>query len=65
MPRESGRLLVEVNGQRFDLTLLPDRRDCRLWIAVRDGQPWERGGLECIWRRVQSELAPRLSERAC
>ncbi len=61
--RAPGVLLLEVNGQRFDLELRPDPRDCRRWLAYRGGKPFERGGLERIWRKVQSELVPLLSVR--
>lgn len=63
MPRQPGRLLLEVNGQVFDLDLSPDRRDCRRWLAFRDGKPFAHGGLECIWRAVQKGMAPLLGER--
>ena len=62
-PRQVGELLLNVNGQTFALELRPDRRDCRRWYAFRNGQPYEHGGLERIWRKVQSELAPMLGER--
>ena len=62
-PRELGELLLSVNGQTFALELRPDWRDCRRWYAFRNGEPFEHGGLERIWRKVQSELAPRLGER--
>ncbi len=63
MPREPGRLVLEVNGQRFDVELRPDRRDCRRWLAYRDGKPFAHGGLECIWRKLQNGLAPMLGGR--
>lgn len=35
-------------------------RDVRRWLAYRDGEPYLHGGLERIWRKVQSESAPPL-----
>ena len=39
--RAPGLLLVEVNGQRFDLELMPHPRHCRQWIAKRLNMPKE------------------------
>lgn len=61
--RAVGRLLVEVNGQRFDLELMPHHRHCRQWIAKREGKEYERGGLERIWRKVKADLVPLLGVR--
>jgi hypothetical protein len=61
--REPGRLLLEVNGYSFDLRLDPDRRDVRMWCVYRDGQPWIRGGLERVWRAMQSEMALPIGRR--
>lgn len=57
--RPVGRLLLDI-GQRFDLELRPDPRDVRRWLAYRDGVPFERGGLERIWRAVQRQIASPL-----
>jgi hypothetical protein len=54
--REPGRLLLEINGRRFDIDLRPDPRDVRMWRAYREGEPWLRGGLERIWRAMQAEI---------
>jgi hypothetical protein len=61
--RQNGELLISVNGQTIALELRPDRRDCRRWYAFKGGQPYEHGGLERIWRKIQSELVPLLGER--
>lgn len=61
--RSTGVLVLDVNGQRFDLELRPHPRDCRRWLAYRDGKPFESGGLERIWRKVQAELVPLLGVR--
>lgn len=61
--RQCGELIVSVNGQTIALELMPDRRDCRRWYAFKGSQPYEHGGLERIWRKVQSELVPMLGER--
>ena len=61
--RQPGRLLLEVNGQTIDLHFVPDPRDVRRWCAWRNGEPYLRGGLEAIWRRIQSELHPALGRR--
>ena len=59
--RKPGRILIECNGQRFDLELKPDLRDCRRWYAFRDGDPFKHGGLEQIWRAVQRQMSPVMS----
>ena len=61
--RAPGRLLIECNGQRFDLDLRPDRRDCRRWYAFRESKPFTHGGLEQIWREVQRQITPVISAR--
>ena len=61
--RRPGRLLLEVNGRRIDITLQPDPRDVRMWRAYREGAPWMRAGLERIWRAVQAELPPVIGRR--
>jgi hypothetical protein len=61
--RKPGRLLIECNGQRFDIELRPDRRDCRRWYSFRDGEPFVHGGLEQVWREVQRQMAPLMSVR--
>jgi hypothetical protein len=58
--RAVGRLLLDIGSQVFDLELRPDPRDVRRWLACRNGQPYMRGGLERIWRKVQSEISPPL-----
>lgn len=61
--RSTGRLLLDIGAQMFDLELRPDPRDVRRWLAYRNGQPFMRGGLERIWRAVQAEIAPALGRR--
>ena len=61
--RQPGRLLLQVNGRTIDIELRSDPRDIRMWRAYRDGQPWLRGGLERIWRAVQSEIPAPLGRR--
>lgn len=64
IPREPGEFLLRVNGQEWRLDLRPDPRACRRWYAWRDGSLYMHSGLEDIWRKVMSEYAPRLSDRA-
>lgn len=61
--REPGRLVLQVNGYTFDIRLDPDRRDVRMWLAYRDGEPFVRGGLEKVWRKIQAEIAPPVGRR--
>ena len=58
--RQPGRLLLDIGSTVIDLELRPDPRDVRMWRAYRSGEPYLRGGLERIWRKVQSEIAPPL-----
>lgn len=58
--RQPGRLLLDIGSTVIDLELSPDPRDVRMWRAYRDGDLYLRGGLERIWRKVQSEIAPPL-----
>jgi hypothetical protein len=52
-----------LNGYSFDCDLIPDRRDVRRWVVLRDGKPWMRCGLERLWRAVQAEMAQPLGKR--
>jgi hypothetical protein len=56
-------LVLDINGQRIELDLHPDARDCRRWRAYRDGQPYTCGGLERIWRKVKADMAPLIGAR--
>ena len=58
--RQAGRLLLDIGSTLIDLELRPDPRDVRRWLAYRSGEPYLRGGLERIWRKVQSEISPPL-----
>jgi hypothetical protein len=58
--RPVGRLLLDIGSQTIDLELRPDPRDVRRWRAYRNGEPYLHAGLERIWRKVQSEIAPPL-----
>jgi hypothetical protein len=58
--RPIGRLLLDIGSTTVDLELRPDPRDVRRWRAYRDGEPYCHGGLERIWRKLQSELASPL-----
>jgi hypothetical protein len=58
--RPVGRLLLDIGSQVIDLELRPDPRDVRRWRAYRKGEPYCHAGLERIWRKVQSEIAPPL-----
>lgn len=61
--RQPGCLLLDIGSVVVDLHLEPDPRDVRMWRAYRDGEPYLRAGLERIWRKVQSEIAPPLGRR--
>ncbi len=61
--RKPGRMLIECNGECFDIELRPDRRDCRRWYAFRDGEPFVHGGLEQVWREVQRQMIPLMGVR--
>lgn len=58
--RAVGRLLLDIGSAVFDLELRPDKRDVRRWYAYRNGEPYCHAGLERIWRKLQSEIAPPL-----
>jgi hypothetical protein len=55
-----GRLLLDIGSTIIDLELRPDPRDVRRWYAYINGEPYCHAGLERIWRKVQSEIAPPL-----
>lgn len=58
--RPIGRLLLDIGSTTIDIELRPDPRDVRRWLAYRNGAPYCHGGLERIWRKAQSEIAPPL-----
>lgn len=53
LPRQPGRLLLDVDGQVFDVLLQPDRRHAWRWHA------W----LEQVWREIQRRRALPLGRR--
>lgn len=61
--RPPGRLLLEVDWQKFDVELKPDQRDSRMFYAVLNGDPLMHSGLEQVWREIQRRRAPVLSAR--
>jgi hypothetical protein len=62
-PRQTGELVLCVNGQRFVCELVPNGRDCRRWNVSINGKAWRTSGLEGVWRHLQAQIAPRLGER--
>ena len=63
MPREEGRLLLIVDGQSFDVRLVPDRRDPRMFYPFLGEEALRRSGLEQVWREIQRRRVPVLGER--
>lgn len=61
--REPGEFCIRADGQVFELVLIPDRRDCRRWFAMRDGTPFVHGGLESVFREIQRQRVPLMSVR--
>lgn len=63
LQRQPGRLLLDVDGQVFDVLLQPDRRHAWRWHAWLDGQCVTHGGLEQVWREIQRRRALPLGLR--
>lgn len=63
-PRDTLRILVEVDGQRFEVEGKPARR-CNQFKLTLNGEPIGTGGAETAWREIQKRRAPLMSARRC
>lgn len=61
--RQDGRLLLIVDGQTFDVRLVADRRDPRMFHPFIGDEALRRSGLEQVWREIQRRRAPVLGGR--
>ena len=61
-PRQEARIVVEVDGQRFEAVGRPGRR-CDRFNWLINGSPFRAGGLEAVWREIQRVRLPALGLR--
>lgn len=61
-PRKPLRILVEVDGQSFEVKGEPARRNNQFALML-NGEPLGVGGAETAWREIQKRRSPLMSLR--